>query len=105
MFKKTWEGMIAGRMNSNTVYLSGKGVALDSVKTATEYMETRGYAETDCVNIKKLQSLLCKSSNKNRDDWIDDLKTLPKGWKKRITAKDNEYFLRPNGEFCVVFIR
>jgi len=99
MFKRAWEGTdTRGRMLSNTHYLSKEGNVFESAKTATEFMESAGeYTEQDSANLKDFQNMLCKVTNKKRDDWEEDEETLPQGWKKRVTSK-MEYFLRPDGK-------
>ena len=98
LYRRAWEGFgRSGRTLSTTLYLSREGQCYDSVRAATEFIDsTEGYYRTDTDNLKRLHKSLGNAFTKTRSDWLEDAETLPKLWKRRKSGKV-EFFLRPDG--------
>ena len=82
---------------SSIILLSREGYYFTSFKTAVQHMKkTSSYALVDYDNLRVLQRSISNNLTKSREDWTQDTKTLPDGWKKRTSDKI-EFFLRPDG--------
>merc|ERR1712155_140565 len=99
LYKINWEGQYKDSLalQSNIILLSREGYYFTSFKTAVHHMKkTLNYAAVDYDNLQLLQRSISNNLTKSREDWSEDTKTLPNGWKKRTTDKI-EFFLRPDG--------
>ena len=98
VLKKTFEGTDKnGRLIVNIKFLSVEGRMFESVKEANMFMDSMpDYTKGDQENIRKIQQRIHKDAVSRREDWVVDTETLPRGWKKRSTEKQ-EFIMRPDG--------
>ena len=98
LYRRAFEGYgKTGSQISTTLYLSREGKCFDSVRTATEFLDTsEGYHHQHQDNLRKLHRMLGAAFTKTRSDWVEDEETLPRLWKRRKCGKV-EFFLRPDG--------
>ena len=101
LYRRAFEGYgKTGSQISTTLYLSREGECYDSVRTATEFLEScegrEGYYPEHQDNLKKLHKTLGAAFTKTRSDWVEDEESLPRSWKRRKAGKV-EFFPRPDG--------
>ena len=99
LFKVNWEGYCKDKWSSNILFLSKEGTSYESMKTATEFMESsKKYTPGDILKAKKFLTLRNQETTSTRYTWSES-DTVPEGWKTRIAEGSSkmEFIMSPNG--------
>merc|ERR1719450_121418 len=84
LFKVHWEGFCKDKWSSNILFLSKEGTSFESMKSATEFMESlKEYTSEDILKSRKFLTLRNQETTSTRYTW-EQSETVPEGWKTRI---------------------
>ena len=89
----------AGRISTNSAYITDSGELFESVKSAIEYLQSVSTPNLEKLveNFKEFQARNSRNTREKREDWQSD-DTVPKGWKRRIHESGKEFILGPDGK-------
>ena len=82
--------------------MSDSGELLNTIASAVRYMESKGYSKTEIDELQSLaqgpeKAVSLKPQKTQRPNWIEDVATLPEGWKVSNLENRNQKLLCPDG--------